>query len=51
MQLLDKTLMSEIDEIFFSKRLQHTTKNTCKNMQHVQHPDLLLQHPYVTIAT
>jgi hypothetical protein len=51
MQLPDKTLTFEIDETFFSKHLQHTTKNTYKNMQHLQHPDLLLQHPYVTIAT
>jgi hypothetical protein len=43
-----KHLLQYISEIFFSKLLQHRTENTCKNMEH---PDLLLQDPYVTIAT
>jgi hypothetical protein len=35
----------------FSKCLQHSNESTWKNMQHVQYSDLLLKHPYITIAT
>jgi hypothetical protein len=50
----DKTLAAtyvETYETFFSKRLKHTTENILKNMQHVQHFNLLFQYPCVTIAT